>query len=279
MKRMLTVLLCLLLCGCGNQDTQENFPPKDTLMNETAPETIIETEPETIIETEPETIIETEPEPESETIPEEEITHPHIEVDPAKALLGVDYFAHPPFVIQFRSPDELREFMDSPNLPDEEFTTYVDRTNYYMNRLQTKEDAQCIIDYILSFRYPVIPGTECYYSEITLHDSEFYLNYGATENGELQKRYSVFMKKIWPDEDPAAEYADQEPLLLKDGAGQAYFCGSYENGVGETVSRYLIIAGDTQYIVQAWNITQNDLAELVKTITFVDADTHIAGKE
>jgi len=271
MKRMLTVLLCLLLCGCGNQDTQENPPPKDTLMNETAPETMGETESETIIETEPET--------ESETIPEEEITHPDIEVDPAKALLGVDYFAHPPFVIQFWSPDELREFMDSPNLPDEEFTAYVDRTNYYMNRLQTKEDAQCIIDYILSFRYPVIPGTECYYSEITLHDSEFYLNYGVTENGELQKRYSVFMKKIWSDEDPAAEYADQEPVILQNDAGQAWYIGEFENIVGESIMQYLAISGDTQYIIRAWNITQNDLAELVKTITFVDADTHIAGNK
>ena len=277
MKRMLTVLLCLLLCGCGNQDTQKSSLPEDTLRNETAPDT----SPDAITGTEPETVIEPEtiPETESETIPEEEITHPDIEVDPAKALLGVDYFAHPPYKIGFRSPDALREFMDSPNLPDEEFTAYVDRTNYYMNRLQTKEDARCIIDYILSFRYPVIPGTEWYYSEITLHDSEFFIDYGSTESGELQKRYSVFMKKIWPDEDPAAEYADQEPVLLQNDAGQAWFAGSYANGAGETVIRYLIISGDAQYIVQAWNITQSALAELVQTITFVDADTHIAGNK
>ena len=277
MKRMLTILLCLLLWGCENPETQADNLPKDILIHETTPDTSPETVPETEPGTVPETVPETVLEPESETVPEEEITHPDIEVDPAKALLGVDYFAHPPFKIGFLSPDALREFMDSPNLPDEEFTAYVDRTNYYMNRLQTKEDAQCIIDYILSFRYPVIPGMECYYSEITLHDSEFYLNYGITENGELQQRYYVFMKKIWPDEDPAAEYADQEPVMLQNDAGKAYFWGSYENGVGETVIRYLIISGDTQYIVQAWNITQNDLAELVKTITFVDADTHIAG--
>ena len=66
----------------------------------------------------------------------------------------------PPPTLYFREIAEYTDFVNSPELPDEEFDRYVRENNYHMNGIRTKEDAAALLEKLDSMTVPVIEQAE-----------------------------------------------------------------------------------------------------------------------
>ncbi|MBQ7313122.1 MAG: hypothetical protein IJW81_06020, partial [Clostridia bacterium] len=66
----------------------------------------------------------------------------------------------PPLMLRFREISEYTDFVNSPELPDEEFDRYVRENNYYINGIFTKEDAAALLEKLDSMTVPVIEQAE-----------------------------------------------------------------------------------------------------------------------
>ncbi len=65
-----------------------------------------------------------------------------------------------PQTLYFREISEYTAFVNSPELPDEEFDRYVRENNYHMNGIRTKEDAASLLAKLDSMTVPVIEHAE-----------------------------------------------------------------------------------------------------------------------
>lgn len=66
----------------------------------------------------------------------------------------------PPLTIRFREISEYTAFVNSLELPEEEFDRYVRENNYHMNGIRTKEDASALFVKLDSMTVPVIEQAE-----------------------------------------------------------------------------------------------------------------------
>lgn len=66
----------------------------------------------------------------------------------------------PPLMLYFREISEYTAFVNSPELPEEEFDRYVRENNYHMNGVRTKEDAAELLGKMNSMTVPVISQAE-----------------------------------------------------------------------------------------------------------------------
>lgn len=65
-----------------------------------------------------------------------------------------------PLTIRFREISEYTAFVNSLELPEEEFDRYVRENNYHMNGIRTKEDAAALLAKLDSMTVPVIEQAE-----------------------------------------------------------------------------------------------------------------------